>query len=123
MKRMNKLYYSREDRISELLTEEDRVQYKNLDEDNQRVFDGLDSMDEALGIFTNVIEEYLAVVGQEAATPENIARGRARLVFAWSMMQASVSALAYTLRIDGNDAFQRYVEAVKQDTTPNMAGL
>lgn len=123
-----KTFYGREDRVAELLDEEDRVQYKNTEEDCKKV-------DEVLGLVMNnvfaledKVDDYVAAMSEDDETEDNESMAgltitRNELIEQWALAQASLSKFAWVLRIDGNEAFHRMLDSMKNRNTVDMSGL
>lgn len=119
----SRLYFSREDRVGDIYSHDDRVQYKDVAEDYAAVEEVIDHLDLAAGDLYSSVDEYFGALQMPNATPELIKSNRAALVHHWAEAQEALSRLGWVLRIDGNDAFQRIVEAKKNDLLPDMKGL
>jgi hypothetical protein len=116
-----RLYYSREDLFAKVADPDDRVQCVDAQEDYDRALDPLTRTAEVLDELHTSLGEYFDEVDE--GHPEAIKRSRERLVMDWAMAQGTLSKLAWVLRIDGNDAFQRLMNAIKDGKTANMEGL
>jgi len=115
------LYYSRELRIAEISDESDRVQYFDVQEDEARILAPIEATSEVLKQLLMDLEQYFADIRD--GDPSEIRQSRIPLVYDWAMLQAVVSKLAWVLRIDGNEAFQRLVDSIKNNREADMEGL
>lgn len=120
---MIKMYYSREDRLGDIFNENERAQYQKPGEDYQKASDTLEALDESLDDLYEQLIQYFTAVEARDNDPQNIAFKRAEMVEGWSKAQAILSKFAYVLRIDGNDAYQRLINAIKEGNAVDMTGL
>lgn len=120
---MSRIYHSREDRISDLHKDEERVQYDSQDVDR---LNGLANVtDEYADNLIAAIEGYIKVL--EDDPDEDIASemgyARREVLEKWALMQGALSKVAWTLRFDGNAAYERMINAMKNDAPMDMRGL
>ena len=120
---ISRIYHSREDRIAELHGDRERVQYDAQDADRITIVqETLDEHEEALW---DALEAYKNELKTEA-DEDSVSRmnyARREVIEKWAMAQAAVSKVAWVLRIDGNAAYERMLEAIKTDGTVDMRGL
>jgi hypothetical protein len=114
---------SREALVSEVSHELERVQYD--DNDGERLGESavtfvLKSQEliEALARYT---KELNAPVDEDSK--ERMGTIRRALVEKWAVVQGVTSKMAWTLRIDGDEAYKRFIQAIKKGEEPNMEGL
>lgn len=114
---------SRETRVMDLCTQDDRLQYDG--NDKQRIAG-------VAGQFTNVAMLMIEALGAFAAAAEapvdenseDIMKGaRADVVMAWGALQAATSKIAGVMRIDGDEAFERVLAVAHSDDDPDVSGL
>lgn len=115
------LYYSREDRINDICEDADRVQYQDPVEDEKAALDPLYATGESVDMLETCVEDYFDAI--EGGDPAVIRHKRSQLAYEWAAAQLALSKVAWVLRIDGNDAFQRLVNAIKTQSTADMEGL
>lgn len=115
------MYYSREDRIAEINGPEERVQYQDPGEDEFKSLDPVYATAEALLELEHSVQTFFTECKE--GPPSAIKKSREELVYNWALAQASLSKVAWVLRIDGNDALQRLVTAIKNRNTVDMEGL
>lgn len=118
----NKIYYSREDRIADIYSDDERVQYQDAQEDLDKLDEPFDALDFEIDNLYQQIPYFFHVVNMGEG-PETIKLRREAMVAAWAQAQAALSRIGWILRIDGNEAFQRVVDARHNDTVPNLSGL
>jgi hypothetical protein len=114
---------SREERLKEIpmFVDEDRVQYDGKDGERTAMY--------AQAVTTNCIDVitalggYRDVLAEADTSPEEVSEARRNVVEAWANLQVATSGVAWGLRIDGDDAFGRVVESMKNDTPLDMRGL
>lgn len=121
---VTKMYYSREDRMKDINDEMCRVQYDSLEDDTKRIqeaaegfFSYVDELDDRIALYL----EAMAEEGQEA--PAKMLFARRELIENWALAQATLSKIAWVLRIDGNEAYQRMINAIKTGDAADMRGL
>jgi hypothetical protein len=123
---IGKIYHSREDRIAELNSEEARVQYKSATDDAKRIQDAFECVDENINELDSAVADYLeriCTTDDDEDSPSLIRYSRRELVERWAFAQGALSKLAWVLRIDGNEATQRLVNALKEGKSMDMSGL
>lgn len=119
-----KVYYSREDRVGELNDEMARVQYDNLENDIERIEEASGAFFDYSDELSDRIDKYLeAMSGEDEDASSVMAYSRRELIEKWALTQATLSKIAWVLRIDGNDAYQRMMNALKSGEAVDMRGL
>lgn len=121
---IGKAYYSREDRVGELNNELCRVQYNDVDDDVKRVGEAYDAFDVYSEELCEAIEQYIDAMqemGEDA--PSIMGYARRELIEKWALTQATLSKIAWVLRVDGNDAYQRMINALHTGEAVDMRGL
>jgi hypothetical protein len=120
---VSKIYHSREDRINDLHRDKERVQYDG--DDIARVESVMDTFDEfAEGLYdalTTYSKELGAEVDEDSESQMRYARQN--VVERWALAQGALSKVAWCLRIDGNTAYEKMIEALKSDQAMDMRGL
>jgi len=120
---VSRIYHSREDRISELHNDKERVQY---DKDDiirlENVSEVLDTHEANLfEALEDYIKELESPVDEDSESRMRYARQM--IVEKWAFAQAALSKVAWVMRIDGNQAYERLLNAVKTDKPIDMRGL
>lgn len=120
---VSQIYHSREDRIKDIHTDADRVQYDGKDEDRiQQLVDVLTEYNENLeNELLNYLEEMNADADEDSV--QRMRYARQMVVEKWALAQAALSKAAWVLRIDGNVAYERCINALKSDDAMDMRGL
>lgn len=113
---VSKIYHSREDRISELHDDCERIQYdgqdeRRIDESTDAFFEFADKMGEAVEQFLNSEDD------------RELEVNRCNLIERWALTQAALSKMAWCLRFDGNIAYERMVNALSSGAAADMRGL
>jgi hypothetical protein len=120
---VSRIYHSREDRIADLHTDEERVQYDAQDIERLRsLFDLVDGNADDL---CTAVEKYIAVLEEEPDEDVASQMGYARreLIEKWALAQGAISKVAWALRFEGNHAYERMIEALKTGAAMDMRGL
>lgn len=114
---------SREAMLGAIAHEDQRVQYDGKDED--RIFKVAEALAEASVATLSSLGTYQDVLKQpvDENTADLMKEARYNTVYAFTIMQAAVSKMAWALRIDGDEAFSRAVEAFQKDEEPELSGL
>lgn len=122
---MDKLYHSREDRIADLHPEEDRVDFSDADRDAEKIEEAALTLDEHINSLEEALAIYSAELSAEIDEDSAAAMSYARrdMIEKWAMAQAALSKVGYVLRFDGNAAFQRIINALKDGQEVDMRGL
>jgi hypothetical protein len=124
MSLIGKLYHSREDRVAELNDELSRVQYDNLENDLARIEEAGGAFVEYVDGLEDAITEYMESMQDTSEdAPSRMGYARRDLIEKWTLTQATLSKVAWVLRIDGNDAYQRMINALKNGEAVDMRGL
>lgn len=121
-----KIYYSREDRIRDLHGDEDRVSWDNPTSDYEKINGCIDVLDEYIEELGGAAEDYASeVISADADedAPARMAYARRELIESWALAQAALSKFAYVLRFDGNQAYERMINALKGGGAVDMRGL
>ena len=127
-----KVFYGREDRIAELNEEIDRVDYKDTSADAEKIDLAYDTIFDYTGELEEKVSDYLAASAEVDAVEEGEEADEARaglliarteLVETWALTQAALSKFAWVLRIDGNEAYHRMIDALKNRDTVDMRNL
>lgn len=114
---------SREFKVMSLCNETDKVQYDGDDE--QRIA-GVAAMFTQVGILMiDALQKYTEAT--KLPVDENSAdimkAARADCVMAWGALQCATSKIAGTLRIDGDEAFERVLATATTGEEPDVRGL
>lgn len=122
---IGKIYFSREDRIAEILSEDARVQYQDANEDANRIQDAFGGLAEKIDELDDAVCDYLEVTLEDPDedSAAKISYHRRQLIEQWTLAQGSLSKLAWVLRIDGNEAVQRMLNAFHSEQAMDMSGL
>lgn len=121
---IGRAYYSREDRVGELNNEFCRVQYDDVDDDIKRIGEAYDAFDVYSEELCEAVEQYMDAMqetGEDAASI--MGYSRRELIEKWALAQATLSKIAWVLRVDGNDAYQRMINALRTGDAVDMRGL
>jgi hypothetical protein len=120
---VTKIYHSREDRIGDLHTDAERVQYDG--KDAQRIQDVAETLTQfTVGLIDSLgsyRDEVIAPVDEDSESRMGYARRD--LIEKWAMTQGALSKIAWALRFDGNTAYERAINAFKSDEAMDMRGL
>jgi hypothetical protein len=123
VKTISRIYHSREDRVAELHSDDERVQYDKGDVD--RITQVMDVLGEHSDNLLDALDDY----SLEASSPvdedsdSRMAYARRELIEKWAYSQGALSKVAWALRFDGNVAFERLINAIKNGETIDMRGL
>ena len=121
---VTRIYHSREDLIARLHTEEERVQWQNTEEDEKKINEAAECLVDYSEKLDAAIEDYLnAMYEEDEEAPSHMAYCRRELIERWALTQAALSKLAYIMRFDGNDAYQRMINALDKGDAVDMRGL
>lgn len=120
---VSQIYHSREDRINDLHSDSERVQYDK--DDFKRVTDVTETFDQYGEQLWDALEDYIEELGSEVDedSESRMRYARQMLVEKWAYAQAALSKVAWVMRIDGNLAYERLINAVKSDEPIDMRGL
>jgi hypothetical protein len=120
---IQKIYYSREDRINDIHDAKERVQYDG--DDTRRVTSALELFDEYADKLYDGLEEYISEIKSEVDedSESRMRYARQQVVEKWAMMQAALSKVAWVLRIDGNTAYERMINSIRTEEPLDMRGL
>lgn len=113
----------REDLVREIGNEENRVQYDGNDE--LRIQRTAGVMAEAVVLLIQALGDYTEAmkVDVDENTADAMKAARYDVVYAWAAVQAATSNVAFNLRIDGDEAFKRCVDATKAGEEPDLSHL
>lgn len=121
---MTRLYFSREERVGEINDESNRVQYDSLENDLERIHEAWDALEEYVDQLGGAYEEYIEAMQEDGEDgPSRMGYARRDFIEKWSLTQATLSKLAWVMRIDGNEAYQRMMNALKSGNAVDMSGL
>jgi t-SNARE complex subunit (syntaxin) len=123
---ITKIYYSREDRINDIQDAMERVQYDKPEEDTRRVTSAQELFDEYAEKLYDSLEEYIKELSNTEVDEDSQSQmryARQQVVERWAMMQAALSKVAWVLRIDGNQAYERLINSIRTDDPLDMRGL
>lgn len=114
---------NREQKINELYFEDYRVQYDEQDPERlerlgREVTETSVAFLEALGKYR---DQLVKPIDEDA--PADMKEARIDLIDAWTKLQASASAAALTIRLDGEEAFDRFVTHLSNDVAFDLSGL
>jgi hypothetical protein len=120
---VSQIYHSREDRIKELHNESERVQYDG--DDIKRVVDVTETFDHHGEQLWDALEDYAEELASEVDedSESRMRYARQNVVEKWAFAQAALSKVAWVMRIDGNHAYERLINAIKSDEAIDMRGL
>lgn len=115
--------YSREEPVKELLNDDGRIQYDEADPD--RIQEAAKNVSQSLISLINKMGDYRDAITEETTedTPSRIALARREVVEYWAATQFALSAVAWCFRVDGKDAYERFVHAMKHEDVVDMRGL
>lgn len=118
------IYHSRESRVGDLCEEEDRVQLEDAREDVEKLKSAFGILFEQTDDLDSKGEDYmLALLDEDGYNYVPIRTARNELIESWANAQLALSRLAWVLRLDGNDAYQRMVNARKHGLVVDMSDL
>lgn len=127
---VERMYYSREQRISDLHREEERVDYNSAEADGNKLVDAMEVVNDKVDGLEKAVEDYVISIKYEGGDEDDqrdaylqILAQRRELIEQWAWTQAALSKLAWVLRVDGNDAYQRLITAIKNGEEVDMGGL
>lgn len=120
---VSKIYHSREDRISDLHDDKERVQYDADDVERiQNITNVIDEYEEELAAaLDDYVEELESEVDEDSESRMRYARQM--VVEKWALTQGALSKVAWALRFDGNQAYERMINALKTGEAMDMRGL
>jgi hypothetical protein len=101
----------------------ERVQYDK--DDVQRVESAAEVLDTHEANLFEALEDYI----RELETPvdedseSRMRYARQMLVEKWAYAQAALSKVAWVMRIDGNQAYERLISAIQSEKPIDMRGL
>jgi glycerate-2-kinase len=123
MHQVSRIYHSREDRISDIHGENDRVQWSGDELD--KISELSKVVEQYSGKLTESVTEYHQAVAQDADEDyeRNLRYARQEMIEKWALAQAAISKVAYVLRFDGNTAYERMINALKSGDAVDMRGL
>lgn len=121
MKKIVRMYYSREDRVADIGEESQRMQFRDGAEDADKVFGIFDTFASAVEALDEKVSDYEAALADNDA--EEATRLRAEVIELWAGTQAGLSAVAWVMRFSGDVAFNRICDFAKDGTTYNMSDL
>jgi hypothetical protein len=120
---ISRIYHSREDRINDLHTDEERVQYDAKDINR---IDGVnDCVDEYVDELCTALEGYVDVLKGEPDedTTSQMSYARREVIEKWALAQGALSKVAWVLRFDGNQAYERMIQSLQTSSAMDMRGL
>ena len=127
---VERMYFSREQRISDIHREEERVDYTSAESDGNKLADAMAVVNDKTDELEKALEEYFISITFEGGDEEDqrdaymrILAQRRELVTQWAYAQAALSKLAWILRVDGNEAYQRLIKAIQNGEEVDMGGL
>lgn len=124
MAELVQIYHSRESRVAELCDEEQQVQLLDAREDVERIKDAFGILFEQVDILDTKGEQYLVeILEEDEYNDKPIRMARTEVVEAWANAQLALSKLAWVMMIDGNEAYQRMVNARKHSQVVDMSDL
>jgi hypothetical protein len=115
---VTKIYHSREDLIAKLHKEADRIQNKDRDTDCRKMIDVINTIEDP---FEDMLDGVWDILDAEDADEE--AYARRTMIEKWALVQANLSKLAWVMRIDGNEAYNRMINALETGDAVDMRGL
>lgn len=122
---ISRIYHSREDRINEIHGRDERVSYDDPAKDYERVTACTDLVGEYTDDLMEALDEYsseiIAPVDEDSESRMRYARQT--IVEKWALAQGAISKVAWVLRINGNDAYEKMIEAIKTGAAMDMRGL
>jgi hypothetical protein len=120
---VSRIYHSREDRISDLHSDPERVQYDG--KDATRVNEVSDTLDTHEANLFVALEEYLNELDRpvDEDSESRMSYARREVIEKWAYAQAALSKVAWVLRFDGNAAYERLINAIQTGDTIDMRGL
>lgn len=118
------IYHSRESRVAELCDEEQQVQLMDAREDVERIKDAFGILFEQVDKLDEASEQYLVeVLEEDEYNAKPLRTARNEMIEAWSNTQLALSKVAWVLKVDGNEAYQRMVNARKHSLIVDMSDL
>lgn len=121
---VTKIYHSREDLVARLNSDSDRVQWQNTEEDEKKIADVLETIVEYAEKLDAAGGDYLdSMYEDDEDAPSHMSYSRRELIERWALMQAALSKLAFVMRFEGNDAYQRMIESLDKGHSVDMRGL
>lgn len=121
---VTRIYHSREDLIARLNNENDRVQWQDTEEDEAKIASASEAVAEFAEKLDAAVEDYLnAMYEEDEDAPAHMGYSRREMIERWALMQASLSKLAWVLRFDGNEAYQRMINSLDKGDAVDMSGL
>jgi hypothetical protein len=120
---VSRIYHSREDRLSDLHADKERVQYDK--DDLERIDDFSVIVDEYADELCSALEGYIEAIEApvDEDTESRVSYARREVIEKWALMQGAVSKVAWGLRFDGNQAYERMIDAMKAGAAMDMRGL
>jgi hypothetical protein len=113
---VSKIYHSREDRIGEIHDGAERISYDGRDK--ERIDQVRDVSDEYFTELYDACDDYV-----RSSDDEELEYNRRALIERWALAQAALSKVAWVMRFDGNKAYERMMDALKNGATADMRGL
>lgn len=121
---VTKIYHSREDLVAKLNDDKERVTYQDTGEDEMKIASASDCLVEYTDKLDAATEDYMnAMYEDDEDAPGHMAYSRREVVERWALCQAALSKLAWVMRFDGNEAYQRMMSAMDKGTVVDMSGL
>ncbi len=116
---------TREEKVKNMknASDSDRVQYDTMDSSrvmaaSRAVTNEVVSLINALGAYVDMIEAEV-----DADTAAKIGSARNALIEQWGFTQVSLSNVAYVLRFNGEEVFDKVVEGFDKETPIDVRGM
>lgn len=113
---VSKMYHSREDRIAELHDGSERLNYDG--QDAERITAVTDTVEDYAVKLCVALDKYT-----ESEDDEELEYNRRNAIECWALAQAAISKAAWVMRFDGNVAYERMINALKDGSAADMRGL
>jgi hypothetical protein len=113
---ISRIYHSREDRVADLHDSNEQLNYDG--HDGERLTDVADVVDDLVGKFCEALDKYV-----ESEDDDELEYNRRNAIERWALAQAALSKAAWVMRLDGNVAYERMINALKDGSAADMRGL
>lgn len=113
---VSRIYHSREDRIADLHSGTERINYDG--KDKPRIEEVTVIVDEYADKLCEALDKYV-----ESEDDEELDYNRRNVIECWALAQAALSKTAWVMRFDGNMAYERMINALKTGASADMRGL
>lgn len=118
------IYHSREDRLEDLCDPSQQVQLESARDDAFRIKDAMGGLFDQVNDIDEKCGDYLeAMFGRDKEAAHNMTVARRQFIESWANTQLALSKIAWVMHIDGNEAYQRMVNARKDGQIVDMSGL